>query len=101
MVPSVCVKDRTVFASAQPRLLLLPSPVGHALAATQGSLGTALESHSEVTRTCLTTFSCLQTMVPDLPMDWLKAQVQGTSLTITRVSGPGSGLCATGLLLTR
>lgn len=99
MAPLVRVKVRTAFAHAQPQLLL-PPPVGHALAATQGSLGKVLESHSEVTPTCLTTYSRLQKMLPDPLMGWLKARVQGTSLTVTRVSEPWSGVCAAGLLLT-
>lgn len=100
--PLVRVKVRTVFAHARPQLLLLlPPPVGHALAAPRGVLRTALESRSEVPFSCLTTNSCLQTMVPDPLTGWLRAQVQETSLTVTRVSGPSSGMCAAGLLLTR
>lgn len=69
------------------------TPDGCALTAAPESLGADLVSCPEVAPTCLTTHSCLQKMVPDPLTGWLKAQVQGTSPTVTRVSGPGRGMC--------
>lgn len=82
------VRFSHVFVHAQPQFPVLPL----LMAVPSKSLGANLESL--VLRSLLPAsppIPYLQKMVPDPLTGWLKAQVQGTSPTVTRVSGPGRG----------